>query len=303
MKTSYEEIVNVSNIGKNTDADLNKIFSLAQNEQLTPSSKDPVQRLLLVIDEQKDFMDGGALGVPGACADVERLTRFMYENMNGISKIMASMDAHTPHQIFHPCWWIDADGNHPAPYTIIKHDDVIKNKWRPVIGVGDSITYLKKLEEIGKKELCIWPYHCIVGTTGQMLESQFAKMMYFHSVAKRTVDLVIPKGQDPYSEMYGIIKPEYSKKNFINTPVLNSVEKYDEIYVAGEAASHCLLETVKQICEHFANRPEILQRIVILIDCTSPIPGYEDATKREFEYFEKTYGIKFAKSTDISLAA
>ena len=49
-------------------------------------------------------MDNGALGVPGAHGDVERMTQFIYNNMDKITNIAVSIDTHTPHQIFHPCW-------------------------------------------------------------------------------------------------------------------------------------------------------------------------------------------------------
>ena len=302
MKTNYEQIVDVAKIGQHSAADMNAIFNMAEQERFTASSTDSPKRLLLCIDVQKDFIEGGALAVPGSIKDVERITRFIYNNMGGISNIMCSLDTHIAHQIFHPCWWGDSNGNHPAPYTIITYDDVKKDRWRPVYGeIKDAIQYLKELEKVGagKKQLCIWPYHCIKGTDGNSLENEFAKMVYFHSVARKCVNRIIPKGEDPYSEMYGIIKPEYSKKNFINTPVLTAIEKYDEIYVVGEAASHCLLESVKQIAEHFANRPEVTQKITILEDCTSPITGFEADTAATFDNFKNSYGIKFAKSTDI----
>ena len=59
------------------------------------------------------------------------------------------------------------------------------------------------------------------------------------------------------------------------------------------------MESVKQIAEHFANRPEVTQKITILEDCTSPIVGFETDTATAFANFKSTYGIKFAKSTDI----
>lgn len=302
MKTNYEQIVDVTKIGQHSAVDMNAVFAMAEQERFTAAVDDPCRRLLLCIDVQKDFIEGGALAVPGSIDDVERITRFIYNNMCGISKIICSLDTHIAQQIFHPCWWTNSAGDHPDPYTIITYDDVVNNRWRPVIGKPiDSIQYLKELERVdaGKKQLCIWPYHCIKGTDGNSLENEFAKMVYFHSVARKSVNHVIPKGEDPYSEMYGIIKPEYSKKNFLNTPVLTAIEKYDEIYVVGEAASHCLMESVKQIAEHFANRPEVTQKITVLEDCTSPITGYEADTVAAFDNFKSTYGIKFAKSTDI----
>lgn len=302
MKTSYEEIVDVTKIGEHGTVDMNAIFNMAEQERFTASIDDSPKRLLLCIDVQKDFIEGGALAVPGSIGDVERITRFIYNNMGSISRIMCSLDTHIAHQIFHPCWWVNPAGEHPASYTIITYDDVVSNKWRPVIGdPRDSLQYLKELEKVGagKKQLCIWPYHCINGTDGFTLENEFAKMVYFHSVARKCVDSMINKGTDPYSEMYGIIKPEYSKENFLNTPVLTAIEKYDEIYVVGEAASHCLMESVKQIAEHFVNRPEVTQKITVLEDCTSPITGYEADTAVAFDNFKSSYGIKFAKSTDI----
>ncbi len=302
MNTNYEQIVNVAQIGQHGEVDMNSIFSMAEQERFTAAIDDSPKRLLLCIDVQKDFIEGGALAVPGSIGDVERITRFIYNNMSGISKIMCSLDTHIAHQIFHPCWWANSAGDHPSPYTIITYDDVVANRWRPVIGdPKDSLEYLKELEKVGagKKQLCIWPYHCINGTDGFTLENEFAKMVYFHSVARKSVNHMINKGTDPYSEMYGIIKPEFSKKNFINTPVLTAIEKYDEIYVVGEAASHCLMESVKQIAEHFANRPDVTQKITVLEDCTSPITGYEADTKAAFDNFKSSYGIKFAKSTDI----
>lgn len=302
MKANYEQIVNVSEIGKQARMNLNDIFALAEKEEFAAAKDDAPRRLVLAIDVQKAFMVGGALAVPGSIGDVERMTRFIYNNMAGITRIMCSLDTHTAHQIFHPCWWVNSAGDHPAPYTVITYDDVQKNRWSPLIEPIKSVKYLKGLEQKAKKQLCIWPYHCIQGTEGATLENEFAKMVYFHSVARKTVSPMVQKGTDPYSEMYGIIEPEFSESNFLNTPVLNAIEEFDEIYVVGEAASHCLMESVRQIATHFANRPEITQKITILEDCTSPIPGYEAETKAAFDMFKSTYGIKFAKSTDIQFA-
>lgn len=304
MKTTYEQIVDVSKIGQHSAVDMNAIFSLAEQESFTASTDDSLKRLLLCIDVQKDFIEGGVLGIPGSIADVERLTRFIYNNMGAISSIICSLDTHVPHQIFHPCWWINSEREHPSPYTFISYDDVVANRWKPLIGdPKDSIRYLREIEKEGsdKKQLCIWPYHCIAGTEGGTLENEFAKMVYFHSLTRKSVTRMIQKGTDPYSEMYGIIKPEYSKENYLNTPVLKAIESYDEIYVAGEAASHCLLESVKQIAEYFSNRPELVQKITIIEDCTSPISGYEVYTEAEFLKLKNSYGIKFAKTTDIRL--
>lgn len=299
MNTSYNEIVNVPSIGeKENPIALNDILRKANDEQMKPGKQNPERVLFLGIDVQQDFMDNGALGVPGAHGDVERMTKFIYNNMDKISNIAVSIDTHTPHQIFHPCWWVDENGNNPAPYTAITLADLDAGKWRAVISPAASREYVKHLEQDGKKTLVIWSYHCIQGTSGCALENQFANMIYFHSVAKKTVVKRLVKGTDPLSEMYGIIKPEYDTKNYINLEFLNQLETYDKIVIAGEAKSHCVLETIKQILEHFAGRTEITRKIYILSDCMSSIPGFEQSTEDAFNNFVSVYGVNIVKSTD-----
>lgn len=303
MKTNYEEIVNVNHIGSpENPIALNDILKMANDEQMTPAKENMDKVLFIGIDVQQDFMDNGALGVPGAHGDVERMTRFIYENMDKISNIAVSIDTHTPHQIFHPCWWVDANGNNPAPYTTITLADLDAGKWRPVISPMASRDYVEHLEKDGKKVLCIWPYHCIQGTTGCALENQFANMVYFHSVAKKSVVQRLVKGQDPLSEMYGVIKPEYDTKGYINIDFLNKLEKYDKIIIAGEAKSHCVLESIKQMLEHYENRTDVTNKVYILEDCMSSIPGFEDATTKTFEDFKQKYKVNIVKSTDNILA-
>lgn len=299
MKTKYEEIVNVNAIGKEENPiSMNEILKKANDEQLTPSKQNKERMLFIGIDVQQDFMDNGALGVPGAHGDVERMTRFIYNNMDKISNIAVSIDTHTPHQIFHPCWWIDENGNNPAPYTPITLADLDSGKWRAVINPMASRDYVEHLEKDGKKTLVVWSYHCIQGTTGCALENQFANMIYFHSVAKRYAFQPIVKGQDPLSEMYGIIKPEYDTKGYINIKFLNKIEQYDKIVIAGEAKSHCVMESIKQILEHYETRPEVTKKIYILDDCMSIIPGFEDATAQAFDEFKTKYHVNLVNSTD-----
>lgn len=302
VTTPYLEIVDPNSIGKRENPiKLNDILSKADAENLTPVSQMAKKVIVIGIDEQLDFMPDGALGVPNADKDVERFTKFIYDNMDEISKIAVSIDTHIPHQIFHPCWWIDKNGNHPAPYTEIKLSDLDKGNYRAVIKPIESRDYVMHLEQDGKKTLVVWPYHCIQGTTGCSLDNQFGNMVYFHSVAKKSIPITIIKGQDPLSEMYGFLRPEYDRRGYVNLEFLNLLTNYDMIIIGGEAKSHCVLESIKQILEHFANQPEITNKIYILEDCMSSIPGFEDITNATFDDFRKIYGVHIVKSTDLKL--
>lgn len=64
MKTPYNEIVNITSIGSQTNPiSLNEILRKANDEQLTPAAQNKERVLFLGIDVQQDFMDNGALGV------------------------------------------------------------------------------------------------------------------------------------------------------------------------------------------------------------------------------------------------
>lgn len=301
MKTSYSQIVNTNSIGKpENPIALNDILRMANDEQLTPAKQNKERILFLGIDVQQDFMDNGALGVPGAHGDVERMTQFIYNNMDAISNIAVSIDTHTPHQIFHPCWWIDENGNNPGPATPITLADLDAGKWRAVINPSASRDYVEHLERDGKKTLVVWPYHCIQGTTGAALENQFANMVYFHSVAKKTVVQRLVKGQDPLSEMYGIIKPEYDTKNYVNIDFLNKMENYDKIIIAGEARDFCVYESLKQMLEYYQNNTDVLKKVYVLEDCMSAI---QDVTVVDKMYsdLQQQYNFNIVKSTEWSL--
>lgn len=299
MNTSYEEIVQEENIAKRADYATSEIALLANNENIKKSHEDTKKRLLLCIDVQNDFIEGGALAVPGSIEDVKRITRFIYNNMENITKIACSMDTHVPYQIFHPCFWKNSEGKNPEPYTIITYESVLNDEWIPNEPKEDALEYLKEISNNGQNVLCIWPYHCIEGTPGRCLENEFDKMVLFHGLARNESNVILPKGNNPYSEMYGIIRPEYTKDNYINQDVLDLIKEYDEVYVVGEASSHCVLESVRQVCEQFKDDRNTLENIYVLMDCMSPIVGYEEKTVESYEDLSKKYGIKLTKSTEV----
>jgi nicotinamidase-related amidase len=123
-------------------------------------------------------------------------------------------------------------------------------------------------------------------------------MLYFHSAARRCAPMFIAKGQSPWTEMYGVIRAEYDPTGFVNTAILDAVEQSDEVYIAGEASSHCVLASIAQIAEHFADHPDITRRLVLLDDCASPIPSFEEETNKAFAVLQEKYGIRIMKSTE-----
>jgi len=317
MITKYSEIVKVGDIASRLSKLRNceDIPSLVQREKnIFSADFDRTRVLMVFIDPQNDFMEGiSDLGVPGSKGDIERMTKWLYYNGHKVTRLMVSLDTHTMAQIFHQCWWRDANGNTPAPYTIISYDDLMSNKWIPIYDkrifdedkpnrmISYCEKYLEMLEKTGKYKLCIWPYHCLEGTFGANVENQLSRMIYFHSLYRRSQPLFIRKGMDPWSEMYGIIKPEWSNTGYVNTQVLEEMKMYDIVIFVGEAASHCVGQSGLQILEHFKQYPCKSPKFVFFKDCMSPVAGFEEATAQIFKEFEEKYGALVVNSTDFVL--
>ena len=242
MKTAFEEIVSVEHIGKDENPfALGELLAKACAEELPRAAKDKTRTLLLCVDMQRDFIEGGPLGVAGSVGDTERLTRFIYRNMTKITEIAASLDTHSPRQIFHQCWWRGADGQMPAPFTVITAKDVKEGRWRPLYEKEKSEEYLEYLETGGQKQLVIWPYHCIAGTAGCALENQFSNMIHFFSAAREAGLKKIVKGTLPATEFYGIVSPEYDPGgSYANRELLGDLRRCDRLVIAGEARDYCV---------------------------------------------------------------
>jgi nicotinamidase-related amidase len=299
MKTKFNEIVDVKSIGEDTNPiNQNELYLKATEENLNPAIEDRETVLLLAIDEQRDFMEKGNLPVAGSHADMERALNWIYGNMEKITRITCSIDTHQPFQIFFPYWWIDKKGNHPAPFTAITKKDVEDGKWIPVIMPKESLDYVTALENGGKKTLLVWSPHCLEGTKGHALENQFTNMLYFHSIARKSIARHIVKGFHVSSEMYGIFKPEYDPKNIISIDILNLIQKYDKIIVLGQASNYCVFESVLQMIDYYKD-DEILKKIYIMTDCMSLIGSGN--TKDLYKNIPGAKRINFMNTTSFKL--
>jgi nicotinamidase/pyrazinamidase len=134
------------------------------------------------------------------------------------------------------------------------------------------------LEETAKKQLMVWPYHVLLGTTGHALVPAVAEAVAYHTLARQVQPNYVIKGMIPYTENYSAIEPEVSlpeslqthpHRAEVNHALLNEMAAYDVIYVTGQAKSHCVLETVGSMIRHYP--PEHVQKIHLLTDTMSSV--------------------------------
>lgn len=237
-----------------------------------------MKTVLFIIDPQNDFCDPeGSLYVPNASDDMARIADMIDNYGHRIDNIVITADDHLPNDIAHPRFWADKDGNMPEPFTQISAADIEGNRWMPAEKYLDlSKAYLKALEQKGMTHT-IWPMHCVSGTWGADIEGQLMTALMNWTDANSAHYRIVRKGYYPFSEHYGAFEaevPSDEPTTQYNTALLDLLDQYDRILICGEAKSHCVMNTIRQMMER---RPQIMAKVTILADAMQPVTGFEHA--------------------------
>lgn len=286
---------------------------------------------LLLIDVQKDFHPGGSLAIPTADQDAERIAALIRQNSDKIHRIVATMDSHQKLHIAHPSFWCPGEKNTgdkkiPDPFTIITAQDLENDVWRPrpdlnvskdlldptIFGniekVQDAdgklcmkkycIEYARRLEERGRFKICVWPEHCLLGSAGHGMVTVVLEAIHeWTAKTGRTVEWLM-KGQNLLTEMYSALEADVavSKETAFNDSLQSSLLETDRLIVCGQAMSHCVNYTLRDIVNHWPK--EKIANIELLTDCASAVPGFEDAAQT-FQKDMMSVGVKLCKSSDV----
>jgi nicotinamidase-related amidase len=141
-----------------------------------------------------------------------------------------------------------------------------------------------------------------------MLDPELWSAVFWHSVARKTQPAWMHKGSIPLTEHYSIIQPEVPVPSLPgggkNQIFLDELAEADLIVVAGEAMSHCVLETVEDLVEEFADQPKVLRKVLFLRDCTSPVVhpeiDFRAIAAARLAEFERM-GVRLVDSTKVNL--
>lgn len=279
---------------------------------------------LLIIDPQYDFIDvpedfksttlnavtnktekiEPALPVPGSWEDSLRLAKFIDKFGASINQIKVTLDTHQQYDIAHPLFWVDKKGNKPNPFTPISNQEIKDGVWRPVdeSNLDYVLKYTETLESEGLYSLFIWPPHCLVGTDGyKVIQPIMNELMNWE---KRYVGRVsyVSKGHNPFTEHYGGFKAEVPMDSdpttLLNLRLIKAIESSDLVFLSGQALSHCVASTVRQMVENFGD--ENIKKLVLLVDTSSSVPSFEQ-NGEDFVNEMRAKGMTIAKTTDVSL--
>lgn len=279
---------------------------------------------LVIVDPQNDFMgnDDGlpyavslkdgtfltvSLPVKGAVSDMRRLAKLINRVGPRLDDIHVTLDSHRVIDVAHAGMWVDSNGKPPAPFTLIRHDDIVNGIWQPRNPAYRKrmLDYTKALESGGNYLLIIWPEHCLIGTWGHNVQVDLMKVLAkWEKTELANVDYVV-KGTNPFTEHYGALMAEVpdpdDPSTQLNLDFIKILQDADIVAIAGEASSHCVKATVEQVAKNIGD--EHLKKIHLLTDCMSPVPaapGTPDfpAIADQFLKEMAAKGMKLVKSTE-----
>jgi nicotinamidase-related amidase len=172
--------------------------------------------------------------------------------------------------------------------------------------------YCKELKRLGRYDLMIWVYHCLLGGDGHRLAGIIEEAIRFHSFARGARNDPEIKGGNPFTEHYSIFGPEVRTRWDNGDPLPNAQKNEklfgtlvnnDVVIIAGQAKSHCVAWTIDDFLRDILARDKKLAKKVYLMeDCTSSvvIPGVVDFTDQADAKFAEfaDKGMNLVKSTD-----
>jgi len=236
---------------------------------------------LLIIDPQHDFCDPkGALYVNGADDDMKRLANMIDIIGERLYDIHVTLDTHHLFDVAHPIYWLNSQGKHPNPFTIITFDDVKDGLFRATIPSlqKQALEYVEKLSTNKRYPLCIWPPHCLIGSIGASIFSPLYKSLTKWEEKNMGMIDYVTKGSNFKTEHYSAVQadvPDPSDPTTqLNVKLIDTLKEADIILLSGEARSHCLANTVRDICNNFGE--DNIKKMYLLQDATSDVPGFED---------------------------
>lgn len=304
----------------------------ATSRNIAPAHTDTARICLLAIDVQNTFclpdfelFVGGRSGT-GAVDDTRRLCEFVYRHLNIITEIVPTMDTHAAIQIFHPVFWVNSAGQHPAPMTLIPFKDIESGLWQVNPSVVTSLSqaagsntttditafarhYARQLSEQGKYPLTIWPYHSMLGGIGHALVPAFEQACFFHNIARTSQTRIEAKGDNPLTENYSVLSPEVLSNESAqpigqkNDRLIQHLLSFDAVIIAGQAKSHCVAWTISDLLTEIqAVDPALTNKIYLLEDCTSPVvvPDVVDFTASAQQAYDRfaAAGMHIVKSSE-----
>lgn len=272
---------------------------------------------LVIIDPQNSFcqvvpakdqqvVHNGELCVDGAWDDMIRVANMIRRLGKKLTQIHVTMDSHHQWHIAHACWFKDAKGNNPGPFTGMREENgviigsVFDNgsfhdigEFTPTL-FGEAYKwtykYLRELSAGKRYPHFIWPNHCLIGTPGHNIVAPLADaILEWEQIARQTCDK-ITKGSCRFVEHFSAVRAEVpypeDPSTQMNTDFIQMLgHEAEEVVIAGEALSHCVANTFRDIADNLGS--DFVKKCVFLTDASSNVTNFENYGKQFMDDMKK----------------
>jgi nicotinamidase-related amidase len=114
----------------------------------------------------------------------------------------------------------------------------------------------------------------------------------YSAIAPRTT-----KGSNPFTEHFSAVKADVARADDegtrLNGRFVKTLQQYDIILISGEALSHCVANTARDVVTEFS--PDQVKKFVLLEDASSNVTGFEALGKKFVDDMVKM-GMQIAKT-------
>ena len=148
--------------------------------------------------------------------------------------------------------------------------------------------------------MCVAP-HCLIGTWGNNVQEDINNALEEMVTGPGPVLGVnyVTKGSNRYVEHYSAVKAEVldpqDGTTQMNTGLIQVLQQADRVYLSGQALSHCVANTVRDIAAEFGQ--ENVSKLYLIEDTCSNVPTFEKLGE-EFVRDLVAMGMNLVKSTD-----
>ena len=161
--------------------------------------------------------------------------------------------------------------------------------------------YCDALEHSNKQSLVIWPYHCLIGSSGHNVRDVILDALHSWTEKYGKNVQYVMKGQNKLTEHYSALAAdvpvEEDKNTMLNVDLMLKFESGTKIVVCGQAKSHCVNHTVRDIIQNLKNKADA-SKIILLEDAMSSVSGF-DAVSEQFIDYTKEAGVQISSCEKI----
>jgi len=249
-------------------------------------------RMLIVIDYQNDFLQGGALGA-------ENDNEEKKENQNKVTKNIIEMIGKFNAKNFAI---VTSQDKHPKDHVSFlsahqkTNDDIKINPgqipqvcltYREFGEPYEILDYNYSPYDDNNKSICVdenqmiqemWPDHCVDGTNGFEIESSVQEALKKENLDKSTDTFNVFKGTDQNVDAYSVIK---NNVGVIYSEVLEYIQEKEisQVYLVGVATDFCVFNTAKDLVEESNDKYEV---IIVHDACIEIMQGEGEKKVQDF---------------------